>query len=90
MTPAPNGMQSLLLAASDSELDASMKPLIEKWSSPPTALQVLEVLDACIFASLASNFVVMALTTLYEQCCADEGVRHEAVQKLATWRKKQP
>ncbi len=75
-----------LLNMSDDQIDASMKPYIEKWSDPPTALQVLEVLDWCIHGALASGFVVAALQTLYDIRCKEEGVSHEDVAKLATWR----
>lgn len=69
----------LLKTASDSQLDASMKPLIEKWSDPPTAIQVLEVLDYCIHGSLASGFVVKVLQMLYEGRLEAEGTTHEEV-----------
>lgn len=75
-----------LLKAPDRQLDAQMKPLIEKWSDPPTALQVLEVLDYCIHGSLASGFVVSVLQILYDMRCKAEGVTHEQLEPLATWR----
>jgi len=75
-----------LLTAPDSQLDESMKPLIKKWSNPPTALQILEVLDKCIYASLASGFVVTLLQMAYEALCKNENTTHDDVVKLATWR----
>jgi hypothetical protein len=77
-----------LLKAPDRQLDAQMKPLIEKWSDPPTALQVLEVLDYCIHGSLASGFVVSVLQILYDMRCKAEGVTHEQLEPQATWRNK--
>ena len=77
-----------LLRAPDHELDAQMKPLIEKWSEPPTALQVLEVLDYTIHGALASGFVVAVLQALYDIRCKEEGTTHEEVEKLAEWRKR--
>jgi hypothetical protein len=75
-----------LLKAPESQLDIQMKPLIEKWNDPPTALQVLEVLDFCIHGSLASGFVVTVLQTLYDMRCKAEGVTHEQLEPKATWR----
>lgn len=79
-------IKAMLLAAPDTQLDAQMFPLIEKWSDPATALQILEVLDQCIFASLASGFTVRLLQMLYDAACANEKTTHEEVVKLATWR----
>jgi hypothetical protein len=76
-----------LLKAPDHQLDEQMKLLIEKWQEPPTALQVLEVLDCCIYGSLASGFIVSVLQALYDIRCKKEGTTHEEVQKLAVWRK---
>jgi hypothetical protein len=81
-----NELAALLLQANDTQLDASMKPLIEKWSDPPTSLQVLEVLDHCIFAALASGFVVSVLQALYDGCLQREGRAHSDNEPLATWR----
>ena len=78
--------KKLLLTAPDGQLDASMRPLIEKWDSPAKAIQVLEVLDHCVHASLASGFTVRLLQMLYDAALKNEGVTHEDVAKLATWR----
>ena len=75
-----------LLTASNDYLDESMKPLISKWSDPPTALQVLEVLDKCIYGSLANELVILALTTMYDVRCKAEGTTHEQVIAQAAWR----
>ena len=74
------------LEAPDEQLDASMKPLIEKWSDPPTSLEILEVLDKCIFSSLASGLVVTALQMFYNRALQAEGKTHEDNVPLATWR----
>lgn len=81
-----NELRDFLIAAPNSLIDASMHPLLEKWGDPPTALQVLEVLDQCIHASLASGFVVRALQVLYDQALTREKTAHETVAKNATWR----
>lgn len=77
---------TLLLQSSDTQLDPKMLPYIQKWSNPPTALQILEVLDLCIFGALASGFIVKLLQVLYDQRCVEENVVHEDLVKLATWR----
>ena len=80
-------LKSMLLMAPDTQLDAQMFPLIEKWDEPqPTSLQILEVLDHCIFASLASGFVVSLLQELYNARLKTEGKTHEDNVPLATWR----
>ena len=79
-------LTTLLLQSSDNQLDAKMFPYIQKWSNPPTALQILEVLDVCIFGALASGFIVKLLQVLYDQRCQEENVTHEELAKLATWR----
>ena len=81
-----NPFSELLLEAPDSQLDASMKPLIKKWSDPPTAIQILEVLDFCIHGALASGFVVAVLQVQYDVALKREGKRHEDMVPLATWR----
>jgi hypothetical protein len=77
-----------LLTAPESQLDASMKPLIEKWDDKPTALQILEVLDHCIYAALASGFVIKMLQTLLDIAMTNEQVKLEDLVPLATWRVK--
>lgn len=80
-------LQKQLLAMTDSSLDASMKPLIEKWNAPATALEILEVLDKCIFSSLAAGDVIAGLQILYRRALEREGVTHEETIDQATWRK---
>jgi hypothetical protein len=77
---------SLLLSAPESQLDAAMRPLIERWSKPPKAIEVLEVLDKCIHGSLASGFVVSTLQIIYDARLTEEKTSHDAVTRLATWR----
>lgn len=84
--PDDETSKSILLRLSDRELDARVRPLIERWDEPPTALQILEPLDLCINGALASGFVVAALQALYDVACKREGTTHENVVKDATWR----
>lgn len=79
-------LKQMLLTAPDTQLDSCMFPLIEKWDDEPTSLQILEVLDQCIFSALASGFVVGLLQTLYDAACKREGKTHEDNVPFATWR----
>lgn len=76
-----------LLQAPESQLDSSMFALIEGWDDDPTSLQVLEVLDKCVHASLASGFVIKLLETLYDTALKREEKTHKDNVPLATWRK---
>ena len=75
-----------LLSAPDSQLDAQMKPYIEKWGTLPKTLEILEVLDYVIHGSLASGFVVTLLQVLLDQAIERVGTTYEAVVALASWR----
>jgi hypothetical protein len=80
-------LKELFLNAPESQLDPSLKPLIEKWTDPcATSLEVLKVLDQVIFCGAGSGFVVMALQTMYDGLCLAEGVSHEQNEAKATWR----
>lgn len=81
-------LKQMLLTAPDGQLDASMFPLIEKWDESPTALQLLEVIDNCIYAGLASGFVVSMLQSLYEIARDNEGKTREQIEELAVWRQR--
>ena len=75
-----------LLTAPNSQLDASMLPLISSWSTPPTAMQILEVLDKCIVSSLASSAVIMVFQLMLNEAMADENTTLETLREKATWR----
>jgi hypothetical protein len=80
-------LKLLLLEAPESQMDSAIKPLIAKWDEPSaTPLQVLEVLDQVIYSSLGSDFVVAVLQSIYAGRLEQEGITHEEVVKLATWR----
>lgn len=78
--------KEVFLTAPDHQLDARMKALVEKWDEPPTAIQILEVLDHCIHGALASGLVVKLLQIFYYDTLKAEGKTHEDMVKLATWR----
>ena len=82
-----NELKRILLSAPDDQLDHCMFPLIEKWNDIPTALQILEVLDHCIHASLASGAVITVLQTLLDNALIGEKKTLDEVVEHAHWRK---
>jgi|SRR5579859_1617861 len=86
----PRGLINHLLAAPDTQLDACVKPLIEQWDDEPTAYQILEVLDHCIYGPLASGFVIRVLQGMCNQALENEGKTHEEAYAYAVrhWRKR--
>lgn len=79
-----------LLKAPDSQLDAAVKPMIEKWDDEPTPIQILEVLDLVIHDALGSDFMVSVLQAIYDVQCKKFNTTHEDVVKQATWREPPP
>lgn len=85
-----NLLVKTLLEAPDRELDASMKPLIEKWDDPePKAIQILEVLDSCARYSLASGFTMQVLNTMLHRAIEGENLKYEELITHAHWRKEE-
>jgi DNA-binding transcriptional ArsR family regulator len=82
-------IKAMLLQAPDSQLDHSMFPLIEKWDEEPTSLQILEVLDQCIFAALASGFTVTVLQAMLNQTLVKEKQTLDDILPQATWRNRE-
>lgn len=80
---------SLLKKMTDNELDPKVMEKVNAWSDPPKSIEVLEVLDLCIYYDLASSFVVSVLQVIYRDLCAIEGVTHEMNSAIADqrWRK---
>jgi hypothetical protein len=79
-------LTQICLTAPEHWLDATMRPLVQKWDDPPKAIQILEVLDHCIHGALAAGVVVTLLQVGYQEALDREGTIHEAVLPLATWR----
>ena len=79
-------LKEALLSAPDSQMDASLFPLIEKWDEFPTAIQVLEVLDRAVFGALVSGFALEVLEILLKEAITREGTTYEKVVALAHWR----
>lgn len=79
-------LKELLLQAPDGQLDKVVKPLIEKWSEPPKALEVLEVLDQCVRGGLASPFAMLVIENIMNEAIKTENTKYEEVVKQATWR----
>ena len=81
-----NEIAAALLKMSDDALEPSMKAIIREWSDPPKSIEILEVLDKCIFSSLCTDFVIHALQIMYDQALLAEGKTHLDNEPLATWR----
>ena len=81
-------IKKMLLEAPDSQLDSSMKPLIEKWSEVPTALEILEVVDQVVYSSLGSGFTVQLLHFLLNDALGREQTSLDELAQKATWRNK--
>lgn len=82
--------KKILLSAPEHLLDASMKPLIEKWSETPTPIEILEVLDHCIHGALAAGMIITMLQMMYKEACDAANTPHEEVVKNAVWRNEDP
>jgi hypothetical protein len=85
-----NELKQILLTAPKDQLDSSVFPLIEKWKNVPTALQILEVLDQCVHAGLASELMIKVLQTLLDNALVGEKTTLEEIVKHAHWRKEKP
>ena len=80
-------LTELLLTAPDEQLDARMKPLIKKWSSPPKSIEVLEVLDRCVHSSHASKLAIQVLETVLQESLDKEKITYDNCVENAHWRK---
>lgn len=76
----------LLKTAPDSQLDNGLKPLLAAWANPPTALQVLELLDQCVYCGGASGTVMTLLEAMFDDRIKAEGVTYDSVAEHAVWR----
>jgi hypothetical protein len=54
-------MVNILLWVPNSHLDNMAKIMIEKWSNPPTKVQIQKVIDVCVKESLASEMMMVIL-----------------------------
>ena len=80
-------IKEMFLAAPSGQIDPSVLPLIAEWDDEPTSLQVLKVIDVCIYGGAASGVAVGLLQGLYSQLCSKENITHEHNVPLAVWRK---
>ncbi len=79
-------IKALLQEAPDHLLDRTMQPLIAKWSNPPKAIEILEVLDHCVHGALAASLIIQCLQANYHAALQQEGTTHEETIKQAHWR----
>lgn len=81
-------LKSTILVSPESHLDSSVKPLIENWDEEPTSLQVLEVLDKCVYGGLASGMMIQLFNSIYDSALVKEGKVHNDNVPIAAWRVK--
>jgi len=53
---------------------------------PPTALQILEVIDMCVAGGLSSGFVIRLLQMLLDAAIKSEETTYDKVVSQAVWR----
>lgn len=79
--------KEIWLQAPDGQLDDVIKKIIrEKWDDEPTAIQILEAVDHCVYYGASSDFVVSALNLMLEQAMKREGLEWLEFIKDAKWR----
>lgn len=77
----------MFASAPESQADPCLLEMVQKWDKPaPTPIQMLEVIDAIVHASLASSFVLNICQKDYDSLLASHNTTHEEVAKNATWR----
>lgn len=76
----------MLKTAPAQHLDHSIAEKIKQLPNNTTSLHWLEILDRCIFASLASELVIQVITTIYNVMLKRENKTHEENLEFATWR----
>lgn len=80
-------LKTMLLEAPDDQLDHNLFYLVEKWEGEdPTALQLLELLDHCVYGAGASEFVMGLLNTFLKIAMEREGVSYDRLTSQAVWR----
>jgi len=80
-------LKEIFLQRSDEALDPIAKTLIRQWDEPmPTALQLLEVLDACVNGGLCSGLEITAMDLFLQNQLKEEGISMTTLLERATWR----
>lgn len=86
-----NEFKQALLEAPETELSSAAKRLIQqKWSNLPTALEILEVTDFCVFTSGSSDFTVGAMNLMIKLLLNERGMTYEQLVEQAEWRNIEP
>lgn len=81
-----SGLRKAFLEAPDNQMDISLRELVEKWDEPPTAIQILEVVDKAIYWGAASGFVVSALQMILDVAIKEENTTLDELVEKAVWR----
>lgn len=75
-----------LLQLSDNALGDEVKIIIRNWNYNPSALQILEVLDKCVYGSLCNSFCINVFEILLDNKIKEENTTYDEVVKKAFWR----
>lgn len=77
---------AFLKAAPHGEIDTIAVDKIKTWCDDVSSLQVLEVLDMCIYGALASPIALTAIDHLYDYLLEIENKTHDDNLPYAHWR----
>lgn len=81
-------LKEQMLSAPSEQMDDAIKNIIrEKWDDEPTAIQILEVVDHCVYWGASSDFVVRVLNLYLESALKTENKTFDQLIEDATWRK---
>lgn len=79
-------MRGMIQMAPDGQIAHSLRPKMEKLDDVPKAIQILELLDDCVYYALASEFGMMVLNKMLEAAINLENTTYAEVVSKATWR----
>ena len=77
---------AFLKAAPHGEIDTFAVDKMKTWGELPSSLEVLEILDMCIYGALASPIAITAIKQLYSYLLESENKTHDDNVPYAHWR----
>jgi hypothetical protein len=87
MTNKHSELITFLKIAPPSHLDSIAVDKIKTWDESLTSIQVLEVLDMCVYGALASPIAMATIKQLYDDLLISENKTHDDNVPHAHWRK---
>ena len=79
-------LKDILLSYFTESFNQSLREKIELWENPPKAIQILEILDECIYGALATGSIIIILEASLKNAMNKENTNLEELLKSATWR----